>query len=38
MPLNYEADQNTRRRHMCEDLIWRTRLQRQEFNLNQLAR
>jgi hypothetical protein len=35
---NNEADQNARRRHRGEDLIWCTRLQRQECNLNQRAR
>jgi hypothetical protein len=35
---NYEADQNAHRRHRGEDLIWRTRLERQEYNLNQRAR
>jgi hypothetical protein len=34
---NYEDDQNARRRRRGEDLIWRTRLQRQEYNLNQRA-
>jgi hypothetical protein len=35
---NYEADENARRRRKGEDLIWRTRLERQEYNLNQRAR
>jgi hypothetical protein len=35
---NYEANQNARRRQRGEDLIWRTHLQRQEYNLNQRAR
>jgi hypothetical protein len=35
---NYEADQNARRRHKCEDVIWYTRLEMQEYNLNQRAR
>jgi hypothetical protein len=35
---NYEANQNARRRHIGEDLIWRTRLERQEYNLNQRGR
>jgi hypothetical protein len=38
MRRNYEADQNARRRRRGEDLIWRTRLQRQEYNLNQRTR
>jgi hypothetical protein len=37
MRRNYEADQNARRRNKGEDLIWCTRLQRQENNLNQRA-
>jgi hypothetical protein len=37
MRLNYEADQNAHRRHRGKDLIWHTRLRRQEFNLNQRA-
>jgi hypothetical protein len=32
---NYEADQNARQRHKCEDVIWYTRLEMQEYNLNQ---
>jgi hypothetical protein len=35
---NYEADENARRRRKGEDLIWHTRLERQEYNLNQRAR
>jgi hypothetical protein len=35
MRCNYEADQNARRRNKGEDLIWCTRLQKQEYNLNQ---
>jgi hypothetical protein len=35
---NYKANQNARRRRKGEDLIWRTRLERQEYNLNQRAR
>jgi hypothetical protein len=35
---NYEADQNARRRRRGEDVIWRTHLERQEYNLNQRAR
>jgi hypothetical protein len=36
--INKEAARNARRRHKGEDLIWRTHMQRQEFNLNQHAR
>jgi hypothetical protein len=36
--INYEAERNTRRRHMGEDLIWCTRMQSQEYNLNQRTR
>jgi DNA-binding NtrC family response regulator len=35
---NYEADQNARQRRRGEDVIWRTHLERQEYNLNQRAR
>jgi hypothetical protein len=35
---NYEVERNAHRRHMGEDLIWRTRMQREEYNLNQRAR
>jgi hypothetical protein len=35
---NYKADQNACWRHRSEDLIWRTHLQRQEYNLNQCTR
>jgi hypothetical protein len=34
---NYEADQNAHQRHRGEDVIWRTSLERQEYNLNQHA-
>jgi hypothetical protein len=34
---NYEADQNACRRHKGEVVIWRTHLQRQEYDLNQHA-
>jgi hypothetical protein len=34
---NYEADQNAHRRRRGKDVIWRTCLQRQEYNLNQHA-
>jgi hypothetical protein len=33
--INYEAERNTRQRHRSEDLIWRTHMQRQKYNLNQ---
>jgi hypothetical protein len=32
---NYEAEHYARWRHMGEDLIWRTHMQREEYNLNQ---
>jgi hypothetical protein len=35
---NYEAECHARRRHRGEDLIWHTRMQREEYNLNQHAR
>jgi hypothetical protein len=35
---NYEANQNARRRRRSEDVIWCTRQQREEYNLNQRAR
>jgi hypothetical protein len=35
---NYEAERQARRRHRGEDLIWRTSMQRQEYNLNQHRR
>jgi hypothetical protein len=38
MHRNYEAEHHARRRHMGEDLIWRTRMPREEYNLNQHAR
>jgi hypothetical protein len=38
MRRNYKTDQSACRRHRGEDLIWRTHLQRQEYNLNQRAR
>jgi hypothetical protein len=31
---NYEAGQNARQRHKGKYVIWCTRLQRQEYNLN----
>jgi hypothetical protein len=34
----YEADQNAHHRRRGEDVIWCTRLQRQEYNLNQRTR
>jgi hypothetical protein len=33
--INYEAKCQARQRHRGEDLIWRTSMQRQEYNLNQ---
>jgi hypothetical protein len=38
MRRNYEAERHACQRHMDEDLIWRTRMQREEYNLNQHAR
>jgi hypothetical protein len=35
---NYKAECNASRRHMGDDLIWRTRMQREENNLNQRTR
>jgi hypothetical protein len=35
---NYEVERNARRRHRGEDLIWRTCMQREEYNLNQHTR
>jgi hypothetical protein len=35
---NYETKWHARRRHMGEDLIWRTHMQWEEYNLNQRAR
>jgi hypothetical protein len=32
---NYEAERNTRWKRRGEDLIWRTRMQREAYNLNQ---
>jgi hypothetical protein len=32
---NYEADQNACQRHRGKDVIWRTCVQRQVYNLNQ---
>jgi hypothetical protein len=37
MRLNLEAERNACQRHKGEDLIWRTRMQREEYNLNQRA-
>jgi hypothetical protein len=34
---NYEAERHARQRHMSDDLIWCTRMQREEYNLNQRA-
>jgi hypothetical protein len=36
--MNYEAERQARRRHRGKDLIWRTNMQRQEYNLNQRTR
>jgi hypothetical protein len=36
--MNYEAERQARRRHRGEDLIRRTNMQRQEYNLNQRTR
>jgi hypothetical protein len=36
--MNYEAERHARQRHMGEDLIWCTSMQRQEYNLNQCRR
>jgi hypothetical protein len=38
MRRNYEAGQNAHWRRRGKDFIWRTRLERQEYNLNQHAR
>jgi hypothetical protein len=35
---NYEAERQACRRHRGEDLIWRTSIQRKEYNLNQRRR
>jgi hypothetical protein len=35
---NYEAERHARRRHRGEDFIWHTRMQGEEYNLNQRAR
>jgi hypothetical protein len=36
--INYEAEHQARQRHRGKDLIWRTSMQRQEYNLNQRRR
>jgi hypothetical protein len=36
--MNYEVERQAHWRHMSEDLIWRTNMQRQEYNLNQRKR
>jgi hypothetical protein len=36
--INYEAERQACRRHRGDDLIWRTCMQREEYNLNQRAR
>jgi hypothetical protein len=33
-PRNYKAERNACQRHRGEDLIWRTHIQREEYNLN----
>jgi hypothetical protein len=35
---NYEVEHHACRSHRGEDLIWHTRMQREEYNLNQRAR
>jgi hypothetical protein len=35
---NYEAECHAHRRHMGEDLIWHTHMQREDYNLNHCAR
>jgi hypothetical protein len=35
---NCEAERQAHRRHMGEDLIWHTNMQRQKYNLNQCTR
>jgi hypothetical protein len=35
---NEEAERNAHRRHMCEDMISRTYLKMEEYNLNHRAR
>jgi hypothetical protein len=36
--MNYEAERQAYQRYMGENLIWRTNMQRQEYNLNQRIR
>jgi hypothetical protein len=36
--MNYEAERQSRQWHLGEDLIWRTSMQRQEYNINQHKR
>jgi hypothetical protein len=36
--MNYKAERQARQRHRGQDLIWRTSMQRQEYNLNQCRR
>jgi hypothetical protein len=36
--INYEAKRQARQRHRGKDLIWRTSMQRQEYNINQHRR
>jgi hypothetical protein len=36
--MKYKAEHQARQRHRGEDLIWRTSMQRQKYNLNQRRR
>jgi hypothetical protein len=36
--MNYQAEHQAHQRHRGKDLIWRTSMQRQEYNLNQRRR
>jgi hypothetical protein len=36
--INYDVECQAHQRHMGKDLIWRTSMQRQEYNLNQRRR
>jgi hypothetical protein len=36
--MNYQAERQARQRHRGKNLIWRTSMQRQEYNLNQRRR
>jgi hypothetical protein len=35
---NYEVERNAHQRYRGEDLIWRTRMKREEYNINQRTR